>query len=224
MRWWSRCGSGGVFGDRAGLPGAWRHGVAVFCAAGRGPAATSFFFRESTIKESPSYVLATRSVMSPGSLKTTSSMVKFLSTRRMVDPTLRVIRCLLAMVKTKSFIYGSRRFFHGLCRNSGVFASGIHQGPRNSDRPVAVNMVLQFAADMKRAHGFIVGSPPDSRQVVRGSRGMITRDAGRCRHRGKSRLGGGACRFRFWPKCPKAWRIRRRVRAGGCARRSRSRR
>jgi len=41
--------------------------------------------------------------MSPGSAKTTSSIVKYLSTLRIAKPTLLVIVWPLAIVKTKSF-------------------------------------------------------------------------------------------------------------------------
>src|SRR5712691_2157178 len=72
-------------------------------AAGSGPAATSFFRLGSTVRFSPSRVLAPRSSKSPFSANTPSSIVKNLSKRMMAKPTLRVTCCPLAITNSTPF-------------------------------------------------------------------------------------------------------------------------
>jgi hypothetical protein len=72
-------------------------------ATGNGPAATSFFLRESTARFNPSRLLAPRSNKSPFSAKTTSSTVNELFTLTMAKPTLRVICWPFAMTNDRSF-------------------------------------------------------------------------------------------------------------------------
>lgn len=87
-------------------------------AAGRGPAATSFFCAEFTMRFRPSKVLAPRRTMSPGSAKTTSSMVNSFPTRTIANPTLLVTIFPLAIAKRRSF-------FSRLTPIVSSFADGI---------------------------------------------------------------------------------------------------
>jgi hypothetical protein len=67
-------------------------------AAGSGPEATSFFLLESTVRLRPSNVRAPRRMRSPGSAKTTSSVVNVPATLRIAKPTLRVMTSPFAMM------------------------------------------------------------------------------------------------------------------------------
>ncbi len=126
----------------------------IFHAAGIGPAATSFFLRESTAKERPSRVRAPRSVRSPGSRKN-----NLINREILVHPEDRESHAssdglTIRHRELQVLLFTAHPdLLEGPGRNPSVFAAGIHQGARNGNRLCAVNMILQPATNVESAHG-----------------------------------------------------------------------
>ena len=126
----------------------------IFLCGRKGPEATSFFLEESTVKFRPSRVRAPRRIRSPGSAKTTSSIVKEFSTRRIANPTLRVMSCPLAMINRISFFSLATPIFSNFRRrNPSVFTTCIHQHLRNDCRSITANVIFNSTTYVKCAHG-----------------------------------------------------------------------
>ena len=134
-------------------------------AAGTGPAATSFFLWGSTVRFKPSKVREPNKRRSPFSANTTSSTVKWFSTRTIAKPTLRVIIWPLA-IKHVFLLPTYAQLVQGFFRNPSIFTSRVNQ-KLGQGRPVRpVRYIFDPAPHIKCARVFSLHSAIEDSVLV----------------------------------------------------------